>query len=589
MTQQGSVDQVADHQYLIDRIYEIALNPDALESFVENWVDTDLDGRIDPEQSDRHGAFDAYFKTHLDRAEQFLHSVDRVNAEPRDTLAPYQNFAALTINDALVIDECNAAAGASFGAQAGLALAELDLPPATVAGLESAGAALLGAAISEERTLAANGADLPQALLFRLQRIEDAGGQGRVLVVSTRFHWSQATADVLESAFDLTKAEQDVTQLLTEGQDAKEIAETRGTSIETVRGQIKAIARKLKLRGQADIVRFAMALTAVQDAPTDAAGDGTATAAVLSQGALESEFRKPFRQITLRDGRRLTFHDMGPPSGNPILFSHMGSCMIRWSRQMLRLAFLNNLRVICPIRPGYGDSDPLPKAADVLAQSADDTAELLDQLGIQRLPYAAQGTDLPFATALVARHPRRVSEIIAVGGKPCLPGGAQVEASGGWQRFFVSAARYNPGLLAFASNAVFAMSRRIDHETMLRRLCKDSPADLAVIDIPDIREALVANVAFMAKGSPNIGRAFAMEFLAFQADWSADVAAAQKVPFQSFVAREDPTIDLKQLPMLQRAYPWITFETVENAGLALMFQHYRQLVPFFAAAAMAAR
>jgi hypothetical protein len=59
------------------------------------------------------------------------------------------------------------------------------------------------------------------------------------------------------------------------------------------------------------------------------------------------------------------------------------------------------------------------------------------------------------------------------------------------------------------------------------------------------------------------------------------------LPIQVFVGSEDPTIDLDQLPVLSRLYPWIRFERVENAGLALMFQHHQHLIPVFAAAAIA--
>ncbi|MEO0851755.1 MAG: hypothetical protein AAFY04_10160, partial [Pseudomonadota bacterium] len=203
--------------------------------------------------------------------------------------------------------------------------------------------------------------------------------------------------------------------------------------------------------------------------------------------------------------------------------------------------------------------------------------------------FVSQGSDFPFAAAFAARYPDMVSEIIAVGGKPCLPGGATIEPRGQWQKFFVSAAKNNTTLLAFASNAVMAMSRRISPEAMLERLCKDSPSDLACLRVADIKEALIANIDFMARGSPHIGQAFAREYAAFHTDWSADVISTKRLPIKVLVASEDPTIDLSQLPLLQRAYPWIAFEVVENAGLALMFQHYEDLIPAFSRAAGDAR
>lgn len=577
MTNQHFSRSPTDHQDMIDRLYEVALNPDALESFINNW------------QDGQQATFDAAFQSHLERADQFLQIGERATGDASAALAPYRNFAGFVLDEAFQIDACNAAAIEAFAIRSGQHIDHLGVLPESLANLKSCAAELFNGTIATTASLNTVAEDAPGSILFRLQKYSGAGGQPRVLVVSTQFRWRDTTAALLETTFDLSKAEQEVTRRLTEGGDVKDIAHDRGTSTETVRSQIKAIMRKLNARSQTEIVRFCMALAAVEDAPTEDPNKARSTALALTSSALEQAFWKPFRQVTLPDGRRLSYHDMGPPNGHPMLFTHMGSCMVRWSRKMLRLAFLNNLRVICPIRAGFGASDPLAPGADVLAQGCADMAQLLDALGLASLPFVAQGSDFPFATAFATRYPDRVTEIIAVGGKPCLPGGANIEARGSWQQFFVSAATHNPKLLAFASNAVMAMSRRVSPETMLARLCKDSPSDLACLSDPDIKQALVANIELMASGSPHIGRAFAMEFAAFHTDWSADVLRSKQLPVRVYIAREDPTIDLNQLPILQQAYPWITFQVVEKAGLALVFQNYQELIPEFSLAAAHAR
>lgn len=577
------------HQDIIDKLYEVALNPATLETFIDNWQNGQHLGELSSDAANQRGAFDAAFKSHLERADQFLRIGDRATADAPYLLAPYRNFAAFLLDEALLIDTCNAAAAAAFGLRIGQHFDQLNLHLERAEKLKSAAVDVFDGSAPVTVSLHAARPDNPGSMLFRLQKVSGPDGRNRVLVISTEFQRRDTTAGLLGTTFDLSKAEQEITRRLTEGGDAKDIAHDRGTSIETVRTQIKAILRKLNVRSQADIVRFCMALAAVEDAPAAGAGKTKGMAPAVTSSALEHEFWKPPLDVQLPDGRRLTYHDMGPPNGNPILFTHMGSCMVRWSRKMLRLVFLNNLRVICPIRAGYGSSDPIPNGADVLAQSSADMAHLLTFLGVQSLPFVAQGSDFPFATAFAARYPKMVSEIIAVGGKPCLPGGANVESRGQWQKFFVSAAKNNPKLLAFASNAVMAMSRRVSPETMLERLCKDSPSDLACLSIPDIKEALVANIEFMARGSPNIGHAFANEYIAFQTDWSADVMRSNSLHIRVFVAQEDPTIDLIQLPVLERSYPWIEFQVIEKAGLALMFQHYRELIPLFSRAAADAR
>ena len=166
---------------------------------------------------------------------------------------------------------------------------------------------------------------------------------------------------------------------------------------------------------------------------------------------------------------------------------------------------------------------------------------LLKSLGIAQLPYAVQGSDFPFAADLISKHPEQVTELISIGGRPCLPGGLNVDGSGRWQKFFVSMARNAPHMVQFASKAVMAMSRQIGPEAMLRQLCKDSPSDLALLDTEEMKQVLVANIRMMAEKSTNAAGAFAMEYAAFQVDWSDRMMATRKIPVQIFLAEEDPT------------------------------------------------
>ncbi len=252
---------------------------------------------------------------------------------------------------------------------------------------------------------------------------------------------------------------------------------------------------------------------------------------------------------------------------------------------MIRSAFEHNLRVICPIRGGYGHSDDLKPSADPLGTASGDTLFLLKRLGMARLPYVVQGTDFPFASDLIARHPDVVSDLIGVGARPCLPGGQSVVGVGRWQRFFVSTARHAPHLVQFASNAVMAMCKQIGPEAMLRQLCRDSPSDLALLEVDEMKQVLVANISLMAGKSTNAARAFTMEYVAFQKDWSDQVMATRHVPVRIFLGKEDPTMDFSALSRLATAYPWMEFDVMGQAGLALMFQKHKELVPVIAEAA----
>jgi len=196
-----------------------------------------------------------------------------------------------------------------------------------------------------------------------------------------------------------------------------------------------------------------------------------------------------------------------------------------------------------------------------------------------------QGSDFPFAVDLISKYPDQVSELISIGGRPCLPGGLNVDGEGRWQGFFVSMAQKAPHMVQFASRALMAMSRRIGPEAMLRQLCRDSPSDLALLENEEMKQILVANINLMAAKSTNAAGAFAREYIAFQEDWSDRVLATSNIPVQIFIAEEDPTVDLDSIPRLRRAYPWIEIEVLKNAGLALVYQKPEMLIPLMAQAA----
>jgi hypothetical protein len=129
-----------------------------------------------------------------------------------------------------------------------------------------------------------------------------------------------------------------------------------------------------------------------------------------------------------------------------------------------------------------------------------------------------------------------------------------VDGAGRWQRFFVSMAQNAPHMLQFASKAVMVMSRRIGPEAMLRQLCKDSPSDLALLETEEMKQILVANISLMADKSTNSARAFAMEYSAFQVDWSDRMMATQNIPVQIFLAEEDPTAKLQLTVKYQESF-----------------------------------
>ena len=480
-----------DSNLIVDRLYQVALEPSSLDGFIDFWHDTDLPSQI-ADNEDREGrasgGFDNLFKTHLDRAQTILQREEDTLPNLMEFLRPYDNLVAFIISRSLRIEASNQAAFSGLDAEVGMNMDQLRLPVEMRAELIMATQNVLHSSQNSEKLLKVELPIKGGVMLFRIMKIDKIIEDGpAALIVSAQFHWREAISSLLGSVFGLTKAEQSIVRLLVEGKTTKTAAAIRNTSEGTVREQIKSIIGKMNVRSQTDIVRLTMTLNKFPEGINDEMDTAALASAIPSANWLEAEVWKPFKSITLPDNRRLTYHDMGPPNGNPILFSHMGSCMVRWSRSMIRLAFEHNLRVICPIRAGYGHSDNLAVNSDIFHATRNDCEFLLESLNISQLPYAVQGSDFPFAVDLIAKSPQIVSELIAIGGQLPLPDGQSVEGTGRWQKFFVLTARNAPHLIQFASKSVMAMCRRIGPEAMLRQLCKDSKSDLLLVEVEEMK------------------------------------------------------------------------------------------------------
>ena len=114
-------------------------------------------------------------------------------------------------------------------------------------------------------------------------------------------------------------------------------------------------------------------------------------------------------RIDLAGGRRMQFRSLGPTGGYPVIALH-GTPGSRLKFDVTEAhAHRLGLRVIAPDRWGYGGSDPHP--APELAAFATDIARLADELGLDHFAVLGVSGGGPFAVAVAAQLPGRVSSL----------------------------------------------------------------------------------------------------------------------------------------------------------------------------------
>ena len=197
----------------------------------------------------------------------------------------------------------------------------------------------------------------------------------------------------VQESFGLTEAEVRLARKLREGLSLQQAADSLGTSINTVRNQLRAVFDKMGLQRQSDLVRALTELGAVAGAL-----DADANAAGISRVMADAP---PVRSIGLRDGRRLAFRDYGDPDGRPLISFHegLGSSLLPPGSQALAQEL--GLRIITPERPGYGQSDP--RSGYSFESVAQDVVELCDRLGLGGVAVAGVMSGAPSALQTAAR------------------------------------------------------------------------------------------------------------------------------------------------------------------------------------------
>ena len=582
-----------DPENIVDQLYDIALDPEALDTFIEAWNAAGLDASAARKTIKNIDAFDDAYLAHLKRAGMFLARGAEVDSGPdfAAMLAPFEDLAAFIIDQNLQVVASNPGAKNVFGMTENVDMSALHLPHDMQDALTRTMANVFGAPDQPDRLLRLQFPDERGPALFQIRALVNGANPRpqHALVVTTQYHWQAALGETLADVFQLTGAEQGVVRALVEGMDTKAIAAERGTSEGTVRGQIKSILSKMNAHSQSEVIRLVLSLRDISQNARARSKTGPEATPAGSTNWLDAEVWKPFKTLVLPDGRKMSYHEMGPANGAPILFTHMGYGMARWHQPMIQLAFQHRLRVIVPIRAGYGQSDNLHPKADILESTRDDTCALLDHLHIEKLPYACQGNDLIFAADFAGHFPDKITEIAGICARPSLPGDRHYSGMGKWHRFFLSTAKHAPHLLNFTSKAAVTMAKRIGLVEMFRQMNKNSPTDLAMIEDEELCQVLIANAELIAGKTTNVAQAYTMELLATEADWSQILIKAEGTKTWFLNGGEDPSVDQATIAEYREAYPWINIEVIPNAGQLMIFQKYATIIPRLAAAAKAAQ
>lgn len=572
-----------DRSAAIDRLYDVALDPARYEALVDTWEAAIAPLRAEAAEATPFILNDPQIEAHFQRAHDVMERMTITAQRPpedelRQILLPFGKVAAFVTDPHMTLRAANTAAGLCFGLHAGMALTSLPLEAEEAPIVRRSVMNLLPQSHGASTTLRLRGRDTGQFIVMRLLRLQDQSGQPLVLITCSEMGWPEGFSDLLQGAFDLTRAESEIVRGLVECGSVNDLAAARGRSVGTVRAQVKSILAKTEARSQVELVRLALSVMDMADYTPSV----PQAPRVVSEGDGGLEPLE-FQSLITADGRRLDYLTLGDPAGQPMLYLPQAYGLNRWPARAEAAAKARSWKVLTPVRAGCGYSDPFPKGADVDGLVVADCLAILDKESVANCPVLSFGDDSYYAIKLANAAPTRIRAIMACAGVLPLTEKAQFERMEKWHRFIMAGAKYTPHLLPFMVKAGFLLARKIGKHGFVHAIFGKSPADVETFETPEVFEAMMAGSETVLSDRHLAHDSFARCLLGgFLTDWSADVRALEgQLPVVFINGAEDPQVPQETLRDFARAYPWIRFDLHSDAGQLVFFKHWQNVMEEF--------
>lgn len=335
-----------------------------------------------------------------------------------------------------------------------------------------------------------------RSCLALVQRPADANKQ---LTVSISYiDWSPELMQRIGSAFGLTAAETGVLEGLVQNLSQREIAEATDRSTDTIKAHAKSILRKAGCARMSDVVQLAASIAyLVRLYPEQDAN------------ALMAKWETPTANMSrLKRGRRqLAYYTYG--AGDiPVLFVHGFLQGPFFTDAFIKGLSENNIRLICPSRPGFGYTSPSLDRATYEQTVVEDTFALLDHLRIKTCTIAVHQLSSSHGYRIALAHQTRFTGMLMISASPPINDEQHMAHMDNTTRVAAAAARYTPSVLKLINQMGIATYRkRGGPEAFLRKRYKQSPLDLATLDTPDLRDRQIEGVYhYIEQGSEALVR-----------------------------------------------------------------------------------
>ena len=380
--------------------------------------------------------------------------------------------------------------------------------------------------------------------------------RGRSETVTLRpipLRWDSDSAARFADDFALTGAEQAILREVLERGSLRLLAEERGTSLGTVRNQLKRLLAKLSLGSQGELIALYGGYREVHKVrPEGLPKDGKG----VSQGSF------------LLGGIDVRVEFYGPATGRPVLYFHplFGGPFL--PKETVEAFAAAGLRIIAPWRPYCGRTANEGSGVPMAREFARRCAQLLDILGVKEVTALAASGGTAFALAFAQTHPQLCRKVVIAG--PAIPIATDEDLAqlGLGHRLPLQLARRLPAAMRLYVRAVVAKIRKGLDANYLDSFFQDAPPDRIFAARPEIREFLRnAMLDIFQYGF----QAATEELELYAIDWS-ELAKNLKLPVTILRGTEDKLANQKLVDDFAARRGFHVAKPVPDAASFLIFQ-----------------
>lgn len=281
----------------------------------------------------------------------------------------------------------------------------------------------------------------------------------------------------------------------------------------------------------------------------------------------------PDQQITLKNGLKLGYAEMGDPKGQPILHFHgMPSSRMESVRPAFdEIAARLGARIMILERPGIGLSDFMPYQ---IATWPDITVNFADQMGFSRFPVVGLSSGGKYVAACAWKIPQRLTAACIISGNAPVEIPEVIHSMTGQDRLLYLLARRFNGLLRLLLAKIAADARK-NPSSVLALFGQLSSPDKAALEQEETKLMLQG----MVQGAFHSGtRGAAWDWRLEALPWGFKVADIQ-MPVSLWHGEEDTLVPLAHGRYMADALPNCQAHFIPGEGhISLATRYYEQIL-----------